>query len=120
VIRRPLRQAAPRVRSRPDRRRQRDNGLYQASAGPAPGTFEAGIEDYRVLRNRTGSQFRDGANGAFWLYDGSQWWSYDDPTLVGQKAQWVSAEGLGGVMLWSLDGDDAQASLTTALHNAFA
>ncbi|MCI0689013.1 MAG: glycosyl hydrolase family 18 protein [Sporichthyaceae bacterium] len=92
-----------------------NNGLYQASAGPAPGTFEAGTEDYRVLKNRAGNRFRDSVHGAFWLYDGSQWWSYDDPTLIGQKAQWVEDESLGGVMLWSLDGDDG--SLVTAFHN---
>ena len=97
-----------------------NNGLYHPSAGPAPGTWEAGIEDYKVLVNRPGTRHRDTTNGALWLYDGNQWWSYDDPQLLTQKAGWIRSNGLGGSMMWSLDGDDAQASLTTALHNAFA
>lgn len=63
----------------------------------------------------SGNRFRDSANGAFWLYNGSQFWSYDDPTLITQKAQWVEDEGLGGVMMWSLDGDDG--ALVTAFDN---
>ena len=96
-----------------------NNGLYQASSGPAPGTWEAGTEDYKVLKGRAGTRFRDTTNGALWLYDGNQWWSYDDPTLLTQKANWIKSNGLGGAMIWSLDGDDAQASLNAALRNAF-
>jgi chitinase len=92
------------------------NGLYQLSAGPAPGTFEAGTEDYDVLKNRPGSRFRDSTNGAFWLYDGNVFWSYDDPTLIGVKGAYVKANGLGGLMLWSADGDDG--SLVTAMFNS--
>jgi chitinase len=96
-----------------------NNGLYQGSTGPAPGTWEAGTEDYKVLAGRAGSRFRDTTNGAFWLYDGNQWWSYDDPTLLVQKANWIKSNGLGGAMIWSLDGDDAQGSLNAALRNTF-
>ncbi|MGH8775185.1 MAG: glycosyl hydrolase family 18 protein [Jiangellaceae bacterium] len=92
-----------------------NNGLYQSSAGPAPGLWEAGVQDYKILKNMAGNRFRDSANGAFWLFNGSQFWSYDDPTLVAQKAQWVDDENLAGVMLWSLDGDDG--SLVTAFDN---
>ncbi|HEY8461112.1 MAG TPA: glycosyl hydrolase family 18 protein [Blastocatellia bacterium] len=92
------------------------NGLYQLSAGPAPGTFEAGIEDYDVLKNRPGLRFRDATHGAFWLYDGSVFWSYDDPTLVEFKGAYVKSNGLGGLMLWSADGDDG--SLVNAMFNS--
>jgi chitinase len=97
-----------------------NNGLYQTSTGPAPGTWEAGIEDYKVLSGRAGTRLRDTTNGALWLLSGNQWWSYDDPQLLVQKANYVKSNGLGGSMMWSLDGDDAQASLVKALHNAFA
>ncbi len=94
-----------------------NNGLYQSSSGPAPGTWEAGTEDYKVLVNKPGTRYRDNTNGAVWLHDGSQWWSYDDPQLVTMKATWIKSNGLGGSMLWSLDGDTSTAALTTALHN---
>jgi len=97
-----------------------DRGLYQPSAGPAPGTWEAGSEDYKALVKRPGMRFRDTTNGAVWLHDGDQWWSYDDPPLLIQKVAWIRSNGLGGAMMWSLDGDTADAALTTALHDALA
>jgi chitinase len=92
------------------------NGLYQTSTGPAPGSFEPGNEDYDVLKNRPGPRFRDSTNGAFWFYDGNVFWSYDDPTLVTAKGAYVRSNGLGGLMLWSADGDDG--SLVTAMFNS--
>jgi chitinase len=93
-----------------------NNGLYQSSTGPAPGMFEAGIEDYDVLKNRPGTRFRDSTNVAFWLYDGNQFWTYDDPLLIEFKGSYVKANGLGGLMLWSADGDDG--SLVNAMFNS--
>ncbi|HEY0639567.1 MAG TPA: glycosyl hydrolase family 18 protein [Pseudonocardiaceae bacterium] len=93
-----------------------NNGLYQPSSGPAPGTWEAGVEDYKVLATRPGTRYRDATNGALYLYANGQFWSYDDPQLMVQKANWIKSNGLGGSMVWSLDGDDSQASLVTALH----
>ncbi|WP_222851010.1 glycosyl hydrolase family 18 protein [Phytoactinopolyspora mesophila] len=92
------------------------NGLFQQATGPAPGTWEAGIEDYKVLVNRSGPRFRDESTGAYWLYDGTQWWSYDDPVLLTQKTGYIKDNGLGGAMIWSLDGDDSNATLTRTLH----
>jgi chitinase len=92
------------------------NGLYQLSTGPAPGTFEAGIEDYKLLKNRPGPRFRDSTNGAYWLYDGAMFWSYDDPILIEFKGAYVKAHGLGGLMMWSADGDDG--SLVNAMFNS--
>ena len=63
-----------------------------------------------------GARFRDSTNGAFWLYDGNVFWTYDDPTLVGVKGSYVKANGLGGLTLWSADGDDG--SLVTAMFNS--
>ena len=90
-----------------------NNGLYQ-NGSAAPGTWEAGTEDYDVLKNRAGTVFRDNANGAIWKYDGSTFWSYDDPQLIQQKGGYVKSRGLGGLMLWSLDGDDG--ALVTAMQ----
>ena len=44
---------------------------------------------------------------------GTNWWSYDDPTVVAQKTAYVKQKELGGVMVWELDGDDG--TLTTAV-----
>jgi chitinase len=93
----------------------RNKGLYQSSTGAAPGTWEGGVEDYKVLATKPGQRYRDLANGANWLYDGTQWWSYDDPVTIARKMVYVRHNHLGGAMVWSLDGDDSSGSLTAAI-----
>jgi chitinase len=93
-----------------------NDGLYQRAAGPAAGGYEPGAEDYRVLATRQGQRHRDARAGAQWLYDGDEWWSFDDPEVIRQKAAYVKDRGLGGMTLWSLDGDDQSASLVAAMH----
>jgi len=85
-----------------------NNGLYQKDAGmeAARGTFEAGTEDYKVLKKRKSPSFRDPKTGSFWIFDGKTFWSYDDPEAIAQKMQYAKNKGLGGAMFWSLDGDD--------------
>ncbi|WP_408648667.1 glycosyl hydrolase family 18 protein [Streptomonospora mangrovi] len=95
------------------------DGLFQSSTGPAPGPFEAGIDDYKNIKNLTGyTLHRDDAAGTAWLYNGTTFWTYDDPTAMRQKVEWAQDQGLGGIMAWSLDGDDAQGSLMTAIDSA--
>ncbi|RCV49777.1 glycoside hydrolase family 18 protein [Marinitenerispora sediminis] len=92
------------------------NGLYQQARGIAAGSWGPGSEDYRTLVRRPGERFRDREYGALWLYDGDEFWSYDDPELVRQKAAYAKDLGLGGLSLWSLDNDDSHGSLVRAMH----
>ncbi|KAA9375781.1 glycoside hydrolase family 18 protein [Microbispora cellulosiformans] len=95
----------------------RGDGRYAPAAGPAPGTWAAGSDDYKNLAGKPGKRHRDLLTGALWLYDGNEFWSYDDPAVMLQKAAYIRLKGLGGSMLWSIDQDDAKASLTTALYS---
>lgn len=90
-----------------------NHGLYQPGAGPAPATFEAGVEDYKVIKYLPGQRFTDRRAGATWLYDGSTFWSYDDVAAIARKTGYVRANRLGGTMVWELDGDDG--TLTAAI-----
>ncbi|MDF5754105.1 glycoside hydrolase family 18 protein [Spongiactinospora sp. TRM90649] len=92
------------------------DGLWQPATGPAPGKFAAGSEDYKLLKGKPGKRYRDLRTGALWMYDGNEFWSYDDPVSLTQKALYIRAKGLGGSMMWSLDQDDEKASLTSALY----
>lgn len=92
------------------------NGLFKQSTGPAAGKWGPGTEDYKDLVNKPGKRFRDLRTGTMWLYDGNEFWSYDDPATVTQKAAYIRLKGLGGYMMWSIDQDDSKASLTTALY----
>jgi chitinase len=85
-----------------------NNGLYQSDPAmqPAPGRWEAGIDDYKRLKQLGYPSFRDPKTGAFWVFDGSTFWSYDDPDAIRAKMAFIRAQQLGGAMFWSLDGDD--------------
>ncbi|WP_250036228.1 glycoside hydrolase family 18 protein [Paractinoplanes maris] len=92
------------------------NGLFQPAAGAAPGKFAAGTEDYKTVKTLPGFKtYRDLKSGHAWLFDGTTFWTYDDPAALLQKTLWIRTKGLGGAMMWSLDGDDANASLTKAV-----
>lgn len=91
------------------------NGLYQSATGPAPGTYEAGYEDYRVLAGRAGARYVHPVTKQLWSYDGTQFWSYDTPDVIRAKLGYVKAQQLGGVFSWSLDGDDMQGSLLSTM-----
>lgn len=81
-----------------------NNGLYQTGSA-APGTYEAGNEDYKVLRNRAGTSYVDAQARAHWKYDGNTFWSYDNPALVTEKMGYVKVQGLGGAFFWEFSGD---------------
>jgi chitinase len=98
------------------------DGLYQtATGGGAQGTYEAGIEDYRVLKTleTTYGRHRHPETRAFWIFDATSgiFWSYDDPAAMSEKAAYIRAKGLGGAMLWELSGDDATGTLITAISD---
>ncbi|AWV06511.1 glycosyl hydrolase family 18 protein [Marilutibacter maris] len=91
-----------------------DNGLYQ-SGSAAQGTYEAGIEDWKVIKNKAGTIHTDANARATWKYDGNTFWSYDTPALITEKMNYVKAQGLGGAFFWEFSGDDAQGTLTRTI-----
>lgn len=92
------------------------NGRFQPATGPAHGVFADGTEDYKTVKNLPGFKlYRDPIAGNSWLFDGTTFWTYDDPAQLLEKTLYIRAKGLGGAMMWSLDGDDADASLTKAV-----
>ncbi len=58
---------------------------------------------------------RDWRAGHSYLYDGTTFRTYDDPAQILQKAAYIRLTGLGGAMMWSLDGDDDNATLTRTI-----
>ena len=93
------------------------NGRFEPATGPAQGVFAAGTEDYKTVKNLPGFKvYRDWRAGNSWLFDGTTFWTYDDPAQLLQKTLYIRAKGLGGAMMWSLDGDDDNASLTKAVN----
>ena len=54
------------------------------------------------------------------LYNGETFWTYDDPVQILQKTAYIQAKGLGGAMMWSLDGDDDNATLTKTIDHGLS
>ena len=100
-----------------------NHGLYQASAGPAQGTWQHdGVFDFQDLKNNyLGSYLRFWSTEASapWLYspDAGVMISYDDAQSLSLKADYVNANHLGGVMIWQLSADDAESPLVNALSD---
>ncbi|MEU5288605.1 glycoside hydrolase family 18 protein [Streptomyces sp. NPDC020755] len=94
-------------------------GMGRPATGPAPATWAAGYEDYKVLKQLAASGtykvHRDVKNGHAWLFDGTTLWTYDDPQVLRTKAKYIRDKGLGGAMFWSLDGDTENGELITAV-----
>jgi chitinase len=85
-----------------------------SATGAAPGTYEAGIEDYKVLKDRcpaTGT-----VAGTAYAFCGDQWWSYDTPSTIAGKMSYVSDQGLGGAFFWELSGDTTNGELISAMR----
>jgi GH18 family chitinase len=93
-----------------------NNGLNQGATGAAPCSgftgCTDGITDYKVLQALGAPKFY--AAGTAWTYNGSQFWSFDDATTAATKTCYINAQGLGGALVWSLDGDDGSLSAAVA------
>ncbi|MCN9240136.1 glycoside hydrolase family 18 chitinase [Streptomyces sp. RY43-2] len=88
------------------------------ATGPAHGTYEQGIEDYRILKAScpaTGT-----VAGTAYARCGSDWWSYDTPATINSKMAWAKSQGLGGAFFWEFSGDTDNGELVGALSNGLS
>ncbi|MFI9602233.1 glycoside hydrolase family 18 protein [Streptomyces sp. NPDC052043] len=83
------------------------------ATGPAAGTYEQGIDDYKVLRDKCPATGTVG--GTAYAKCGSEWWSYDTPATIATKMAYKNDQGLGGTFLWELSGDTASGELIDAV-----
>ncbi|WHT22000.1 glycoside hydrolase family 18 protein [Crossiella sp. CA-258035] len=83
------------------------------ATGAAPGTYEAGIEDYKVLKTKCPSNGT--VAGTAYAYCGNQWWSYDTPATIRGKGSYAKTQNLGGAFFWELSGDTSNGELITAV-----
>ncbi|WP_455354154.1 glycosyl hydrolase family 18 protein [Streptomyces sp. SYSU K217416] len=95
-------------------------GVTQAApggtaTGPAAGTYEQGIEDYKVLK--TSCPATGTIAGTAYAKCGSNWWSYDTPATIAGKMNYVKNQGLKGAFFWEFSGDTANGELATAINN---
>ncbi|MFF3058096.1 glycoside hydrolase family 18 protein [Streptomyces sp. NPDC057909] len=84
------------------------------ATGPATGTYEAGIEDYKVLK--AGCPATGTVAGTAYAHCGTNWWSYDTPATIATKMDYKNQQGLGGTFFWELSGDTANGELIKAIN----
>ena len=85
------------------------------ATGPAPGTYEQGIEDYKVLK--TACPVTGTIAGTAYAHCGSNWWSYDTPSTITGKMSYVKNQGLRGAFFWEFSGDTSNGELLTAMDS---
>jgi chitinase len=101
-------------------------GYLQPATGAAPGTFEAGVYDYKDLLAQVQTPgggwqlyWDDNAQAAY-VYNRSEglFSSFETPTSIAQRAQWASEMGFGGMMFWDITNDalDSPESLVNAAY----
>ncbi|KAJ7058105.1 glycosyl hydrolases family 18-domain-containing protein [Mycena amicta] len=82
-------------------------GLGQPYSGIGPGTYEAGIYSYNALPIAGAQVFENTTDVSSYSYDATkkELVSYDTPDIARIKAQYVTANSLGGTMFWELSTD---------------
>ncbi|MFF4537869.1 glycosyl hydrolase family 18 protein [Streptomyces aureus] len=88
------------------------------ATGPAAGTYEQGIEDYKVLKTSCPSTGL--VAGTAYAYCGNNWWSYDTPATIGTKMSWAKSQGLGGAFFWEFSGDTSNGELVSAINSGLS
>ncbi|MFJ9150198.1 glycosyl hydrolase family 18 protein [Streptomyces sp. NPDC102270] len=89
-----------------------------SATGAAPGTYEAGIEDYKVLK--TSCPATGTIAGTAYAYCGNNWWSYDTPATIAGKMTWAKNQGLGGAFFWEFSGDTGNGELVSAINSGLS
>ncbi|KAF9012319.1 glycoside hydrolase family 18 protein [Cyathus striatus] len=82
-------------------------GPGSSFSGIGPGSWEAGVYDYRALPLPDSYVYRDEKSVASWSYDfqKKEMVSYDNEEVAKWKGEWIKKEGFGGSMFWELSGD---------------
>lgn len=91
-----------------------NHGLFQA------GRAVRGDQPYHSIRALVSqsSVFRDDLSQAPWLFDGGNFWTYEDPVSIRYKVSYAASQHLGGVMIWELSGDTTDAELLNSAYRA--
>jgi len=64
--------------------------------------------------------YRDSVSGSPYLFDGSHFWTYEDPTSIKAKMTYVKNQQLAGVMIWNLEQDLSNGTLFNAVASGLA
>lgn len=102
------------------------HGLYQTVTGPTAAfqySQQPGVVDYKEFESAgtfTNNLYFDPTSDSSWVYDGTNFWSIETPFSLKYKYAYIMQKGLGGVMMYSLEDDDANSTLMNAATGSFS
>lgn len=88
-----------------------DNGLFEPGNPLGQGAAYSSIVN---IQSKFRS-YRDSVSQSPYLFDGYNYWGYEDTTSIKFKMAYVRKQSLGGVMIWNLSQDLANATLLNAV-----
>ncbi|CDG72362.1 Chitinase [Spodoptera exigua multiple nucleopolyhedrovirus] len=87
-----------------------DNPFLGVADGPVPGTWEAGVVDYRQIVHNMSQYdyvYDEVVKGAYvYNRENGNLITYDDPKSVADKTKYVLDHELAGVFAWEIDADN--------------
>lgn len=91
------------------------SGLY-SHGDPVRGNLNQSTAAALLAATPEARLYRDPVSQAPWIYDGDNFLTFEDATSLTAKQAFARAQGLGGMMIWELSGDTADARLLHALR----
>lgn len=92
------------------------HGLYQPFSGTAKSITYNSVMTQDFGKNGF-VRYWDSAAEEPWLFNGSEFISYEDPVSIYYKTRYANQNHLGGMMFWELSGDFQNRLLSTVYYN---
>lgn len=93
-----------------------NNGLYQSFTGGGSALSYANLEATYVNKNGF-TRYWEPDSKVPWLFNGSQFISYDDTESIGYKTSFIKVNSLGGAMMWELSQDPNRVLLSKIFND---
>jgi chitinase len=93
-----------------------NNGLYQTFSGGGTAVSYGNIAA-NDLNKKGFVRYWNTSSQVPWLFNGSEFISYDDPESIGYKTAFIKSMGLGGAMMWELSQDPKKVLLSEIKHD---
>jgi chitinase len=93
-----------------------DHGLYEPGSPSNQGATYPTI----VAAEPSFTEYRDSASQSPYMFNGSSFWTYEDPASIKFKMMYVKNQKLAGVMIWNLEQDLSNGTLFSAVASGLA